>query len=318
MLAELTAVRDASRVMNLDLDAPTTETYPIPGSALVGSDTQVSAAPSAAKRSKQLARTVPDPVLLAQQLAVADAALAPRSPPKATAVAPPREAMSSDAQRQLDEPDASVAREPVDVPAARSPMASVVPVSEPPVPRPARGVPLWMFGSGLIATLALGAVIGKLYTERVQAAAKPASAESPAAGATAHLSEPDPGATPIATNAASVGAIAEVAPDQDVKTMRAETPVDLGDIDPAQPARPRPAPTAQPLATGTGTAQPSNTARPVSTAIPGATATQDAPKPSSAPSAGPTTKPSAPATQPKSTSKTATPKPTSTSDDPFE
>ena len=315
MLADLTAVRDAARVMTLDLDAPTTETYPIPGFPQIASDTQVSAPPSAAKRSKPQAGTIPIPSLIAQQLAAA--APEPAPPPKEIAVAPPREAMISDVQRQLDETDASVAREPVDVPAARPPMASVVPISEPPVRRPARGgVPMWMFGSGMVATLALGAVIGKVYTERVQAAARPASEEPTAAGATARLAEPDPGASVPATNAASAGAIAGAAPDQDVKTMRGETPVDLGEIDPAQPPRPRPVPTAPTGATGASTAQPSNTARPAPTVSPSATSSQDAPRPSPAPSAGPTTKPSAPTSQPRS--KSATPKPTSTGDDPFE
>lgn len=317
MHAELTAVRDAARVMTMDLDAPTTETFPMPGLPPVASDTQVSPAPSAAKRSKPQAGTVPIPSLIAQQLAVA--ALEPRPAPKEIPVAPPREAMISDVQRQLDEADASVAREPGDVPAARPPMTSVVPISEPPVRRPARGgVPMWMFGSGLIAALALGAVIGKVYTERVHAAARPASAEPPAAGVTAPVAEPEPGASATATNAASAGAIAEVAPDQDVKTMRAETPVDLGEIDPAQPYRPRPVPTAQTGATGASTAQPSNTAKPAPTVSPSATSSQDAPKPSPAPSAGPTAKASASASQPKSTSKSAPPKPTSTGDDPFE
>jgi serine/threonine-protein kinase len=315
MLADLTAVRDAARVMTLDLDAPTTETYPIPDFPQIASNTQVSASPSAAKRSKPQAGTIPIPSLIAQQLAAA--APEPAPPPKQIAVAPPREAMISDVQRQLDETDASVAREPVDVPAARPPMASVVPISEPPVRRPARGgVPMWMFGSGMIATLALGAVIGKVYTERVQAAARSASEEPTAAGATARLAEPDPGASAAATNAASAGAIAEAAPDQDVKTMRGETPVDLGEIDPAQPPRPRPVPTAPTGATGASTAQPSNTARPAPMVSPSATSSQDAPKPIPAPSAGPSTKPSAPTSQPRS--KSATPKPTSTGDDPFE
>jgi eukaryotic-like serine/threonine-protein kinase len=329
MLTDLSAVRDAARVMTLDLDATTTETFPMPGSIPGAPDTQVSASPIEPKRAKQQeARTVPDPgsAEKAKQKQAAEAAKSPPSPPKEVAIALPTATVNAELHRRLDESDSTVARAQDELPPARSTMSSAVPISEQPLPRGrARGgVPVWMFGSGLIVTLVLGAVLGKLYTEhRVQAGARSATAESTAAIGAAPAGTPEP-APPGVAPAGTGAAVAEVSPEQDVKTMRAESAVDLGEIDPAQPARPRPLPTA-PLAMGTSSAQPLSTSKPASTASSSAGTGQETPKPSATPTTAPTSTPtSTAAQQPKPTSKPSAkpsakaPPPKSPGDDPFE